>query len=133
MTQKYPDSTYLEMKPMLKKRWLNALKIAARINRLIKQGNILIWNGDFISETGHFYILNGDDDGMKYYELIWKESNNSMFSTLYFSTHPRIWDGQDESIEDYSKWFNDIKVIPKECIKEFRDLTRTKGKSHEIS
>lgn len=106
------------MKPQLKKRWINALKIAAKINRQLKRGNFLFWDGDIITDTGRFYIKKYDYDGISWCELIFSEDKESSYSTLYFTTHPEIGNGNMDSIKEYSWQFKGIKVLEKKHIKD---------------
>lgn len=95
-----------------KKRWLNALKQAARINRIQKKGNMILMDGDEIMEsTGRFYL--------KEEHLVWKSTPNSNVSFTYFINDPNLANGMELSIKKYNKThFGNIKWCEKKHFKK---------------
>lgn len=103
------------MHKRLKKRWRNALRIAARINRHLKRGDTLLWDGDYIASPARFYIQKSMVDGVEYRELIFECER--IANIVYFSTY--YGNGQDDTIKQYSSYFRGIKVIPNVNFKKF--------------
>lgn len=67
-----------------KKRWLNALKQSAKINRIQKKGNIiLLIDDEIVPPSGRFYL--------KENSLVWKDSPDSNFSLGYFINDVNIF------------------------------------------
>lgn len=95
-----------------KKRWLNALKQAGRINRIQKKGNIILMDGDEIMEsTGRFYL--------KENSLVWSSSPDSNFFLGYFINDPNLNNGMELSVKKYNKeYFGNIKWCEKKYFKK---------------
>lgn len=95
-----------------KKRWLNALKQAGRINRIQKKGNVILMDGDEIMEsTGRFYLKDNS--------LVWASSPDSNVSFTYFINDPNLGNGMELSVKKYNKLhFGNIKYCEKKHFKK---------------
>jgi hypothetical protein len=81
-----------------KRRWINALKIAARVNRLIKS-DYVVFDEDG-SKMSKFY-LEGDELKMDFSEMC----------TLLFFRNNKDWDhGLYTKIADYNKQFENWEI-----------------------
>lgn len=97
-----------------KKRWLNALKQAARINRIQKKANIILMDGDELMEsTGRFYLKDNS--------LVWCSSPDSNFFVCYFINDPNLDNGLYDSVKKYNKThFGNIKWCDKKHFKKLK-------------
>lgn len=97
-----------------KRRWLNALKQAARINRIQKKGNtILIWDDEYISSTGRFYL--------KENSLVWSSSPDTNCLWSFFINDPNLDNGLYDTIKKYNKkHFGNIQYCEKKHFKKLK-------------
>ena len=95
-----------------KKRWLNALKQSARINRILKKGNIFLMDGDEIMESTGRFCLKGNN-------LVWSSSPDSNFFVSYFINDPNLDNGMELSINKYNKvHFGNIRWCDKKYLRK---------------
>lgn len=101
-----------------KKRWLNALKQAARINRIQKKGNMILMDGDEIMEpTGRFYLKDNS--------LVWASSPDANFFLGYFINDSNLHNGMELSIKKYNKtYFGNIKYCEKKHFKKLDEFMK---------
>lgn len=103
-------------KKQQKKRWWNALKQAAKINRLQKSGKYLIvLNDELLTKDGRFYISNGD-------HLVWKDRPDSNVCYTYFINDPELDNGMYDTIKEYNKQFKDLQLFVKIDKKSLKGL-----------
>jgi len=97
-----------------KKRWLNALKQAGRINRIQQKNEvILLIDDEVVPPTGRFYLVEN--------RLVWKDTPDSNFSLGYFINDPNLANGIELSIKEYNKtYFGNIKYCRKKHFKKLQ-------------
>lgn len=97
-----------------KKRWLNALKQAARINRIQKKGNtILLIEDEMVSSSGRFYLYDN--------HLVWQDTPDSNCRFGYFINDPNLDNGLELSVKKYNKrYFGNIKWCEKKHFKKLK-------------
>lgn len=95
-----------------KKRWVNALKQAGRINRILKKGDIiLIWDEEYVHPSGRF-ILDGN-------RLLWKSTPDTNCLILYFINDPNLDNGVYDTIKKYNKThFGTIRYCEKKYLRK---------------
>ena len=93
-----------------KRRWINALKIAAKINRYLKKGYLVFDNdGEIFNEK---FVLNGN-----ILETV-EVTQSGIFHSSYFHNDTRWDNGIYTTIKDYNKMFENFKIVhPKDMKK----------------
>lgn len=98
-----------------KKRYHNALKQAAKINRLQKVNDLfLIWDDELVPKTGRFYLNENS--------LVWKNRPESNMAIVYFINNIELDNGMYDTIKNFNKQFNNIQVFKKANKKSIKDL-----------
>ena len=95
-----------------KSRWLNALKQAARINRIQKKGDVLlIWDDEFVHPSGRFIL---DEN-----RLLWKSTPDTNCLWCLFINDPNLDNGLYDSVKKYNKkHFGNIMYCEKKHLKK---------------
>lgn len=93
---------------ILKARWKNALKKAARVNRLLKQGYIVWLNDDIVTQPFRIDNFNRKD----YDHLL-------LGCVVYFINTPNLDNGAYDTIKEYNKNFV-VKAVNPKHIKTYK-------------
>lgn len=96
-----------------KKRWLNALKQAAKVNRLQKKQNVvLLIDDEFVPPSGRFYLNEN--------RLVWKDHPDSNCCVGYFINDVNLANGLELTVKRYnSTYFGNVKYCES---KHFKSL-----------
>lgn len=99
-----------------KKRWVNALRQASKINRIQQKNEvILLIDDELVPATGRFYLVENT--------LVWKDAPDSNFSLGYFINDPNLANGVELSIKEYNKtYFGNIKYCEKKYFKKLDSI-----------